>query len=108
MNKWVTGIRVAKYGKQLYDNYRGIVEEMAHDDLDQLANSRFSADAVTLATAAAKAGLAGSSAVSNGRLGAGQQVKASTPDSNVENKSFDSALHDMVPSGMNFDQYPLH
>ena len=45
------GIRVAKYGKQLYENYRGIVEEMAHDDLDQLASSRFSADAITLATA---------------------------------------------------------
>ena len=46
-----SGIRVAKYGKQLYGNYRGIVEEMAHDDLDQLASSRFSADAITLATA---------------------------------------------------------
>ena len=45
-----SGIRVAKYGKQLYGNYRGIVEEMAHDDLDQLASSRFSADAITLAT----------------------------------------------------------
>ena len=44
LNKWVTGIRVAKYGKQLFTNYRGIVEEMAHDDLDQLASSRFSAD----------------------------------------------------------------
>ena len=54
LNKWVTGIRVAKYGKQLFTNYRGIVEEMAHDDLDQLASSRFSADPITLAVAAAQ------------------------------------------------------
>ena len=39
MNKWVTGIRVAKYGKTLYENYRGIIEQMAHDDIDQIAAS---------------------------------------------------------------------
>ena len=54
---------------------------MAHDDLDQLASSRFSADAITLATAHKNAT---STAVNNN--------KASTPDSNLENKSFDSAL----------------
>ena len=48
LNKWVTGVRVAKYGKQLYENYRGIVVELAHDDLDQIESSRFSADANTL------------------------------------------------------------
>ena len=85
-----SGIRVAKYGKQLYGNYRGIVEEMAHDDLDQLASSRFSADAITLATAHKNAT---STSVNNN--------KASTPDSNLENKSFDSALQmsDLVNSG---------
>ena len=74
---------MAKYGKQLYGNYRGIVEEMAHDDLDQLASSRFSADAITLATAHKNA--TSTTAVNNNN-------KASTPDSNLENKSFDSAL----------------
>ena len=93
LNKWVTGIRVAKYGKQLYDNYRGIVEEMVHDDLDQLASSRFSADAITLAACAAQASAA--NAKSNGGHG-GNGPKVSTPDSNMESKSFDSALHDMV------------
>ena len=39
MNKWVTGIRIAKYGKTLYENYRGIIEQMAHDDIDQIAAS---------------------------------------------------------------------
>ena len=35
----MTGIRIAKYGKGLYENYRGIVEQMAHDDIDQIAAS---------------------------------------------------------------------
>ena len=39
MNKWVTGIRIAKYGKTLYENYRGIIEQIAHDDIDQIAAS---------------------------------------------------------------------
>ena len=39
LNKWVTGIRIAKYGKGLYENFRGIVEQMAHDDIDQIAAS---------------------------------------------------------------------
>ena len=64
---------------------------MAHDDLDQLASSRFSADAITLATAHKNAT---STSVNNNN-------KASTPDSNLENKSFDSALQmsDLVNSG---------
>ena len=63
---------------------------MAHDDLDQLASSRFSADAITLTTAHKNAT---STSVNNN--------KASTPDSNLENKSFDSALQmsDLVNSG---------
>lgn len=40
LNKWVTGIRLAKYGKTIYTNYRGIIEEMTHEDLDRLASAR--------------------------------------------------------------------
>jgi len=42
LNKWVTGIRIAKYGRLLYDNYRTIVEDIVHDDLDRLASARLS------------------------------------------------------------------
>lgn len=35
LNKWVTGIRIAKYGRTLYENYRGIIEEIAHEDIDR-------------------------------------------------------------------------
>ena len=85
LNKWVTGIRVAKYGKGLYDNYRGIVEEMAHDDLDQLASSRFSTD---LNQPVPSNQPNQQKPPNNG----GSQQKVGTPDSNLENKSFDSAL----------------
>ena len=93
LNKWVTGIRVAKYGKQLYDNYRGIVEEMAHDDLDQLASSRFSTDLNNPAVATSQ---------TNGAVANHQSArKVGTPDSNLENKSFDSALQmsDLMHNG---------
>ena len=83
LNKWVTGIRLAKYGKQLYDNYRGIVEEMAHDDLDQLASSRFSTDLNQQQSAVQSQSLSSQNQ---------KQQKVGTPDSNLENKSFDSAL----------------
>ena len=71
LNKWVTGIRLAKYGRTLYENYRSvlienqpaatqnsfplfslslflpfcgraIIEEIAHEDIDRLASARLS------------------------------------------------------------------
>ncbi|XP_059081464.1 abnormal cell migration protein 10-like [Tigriopus californicus] len=47
LNKWVTGIRLAKYGKTIYANYRGIIEEMTHEDLDRLASARNSLNTST-------------------------------------------------------------
>lgn len=40
LEKWITGIRVAKYGKQLMDNYRALMDELAQEDLDILAHAR--------------------------------------------------------------------
>ena len=42
LHQWVTGIRVAKNGRNLFDNYRGIVEEITHADIDILTAKRFS------------------------------------------------------------------
>ncbi len=42
LNKWVTGVRLAKHGRTLFENYRSIVEEMAHEDIDRLASARLS------------------------------------------------------------------
>ena len=57
--------------------------------LNGLCSSRFSADANTLAVAQAQ--MAPGSAKLNDNI-----PKVRTPDSNMENKSFDSALYDMV------------
>jgi len=42
LHQWVTGIRIAKNGRCLFDNYRGIVEEITHADIDILTSKRFS------------------------------------------------------------------
>ena len=47
LHQWVTGIRVAKNGRNLFDNYRGIVEEITHADIDILTAKRFSVNSNT-------------------------------------------------------------
>lgn len=40
LHRWVVGIRVAKYGRQLQENYRSLSEELAQEELDRLAKAR--------------------------------------------------------------------
>ncbi|XP_076223729.1 uncharacterized protein LOC116430995 isoform X2 [Nomia melanderi] len=40
LERWIVGIRVAKYGRQLMENYRTLVDELAQEDLDMLAHAR--------------------------------------------------------------------
>ncbi|XP_056644522.1 amyloid beta A4 precursor protein-binding family B member 1-interacting protein-like isoform X2 [Diorhabda sublineata] len=40
LERWMVGMRIAKFGKQLMDNYRSLVDELAQEDLDILANAR--------------------------------------------------------------------
>ena len=42
LHQWVTGIRIAKNGRQLFDNYRAIEEEITHADIDILTSKRYS------------------------------------------------------------------
>ncbi|CAB4059448.1 RAPH1 [Lepeophtheirus salmonis] len=86
LHKWVTGIRIAKNGHQVYENFRGIEEEMVHEDLDILTSKRFSGInskyqdvALPLKDSPVKEGVTH-----------GGEEDAITPSS--ENKSFDSAL----------------
>lgn len=36
----MVGMRIAKFGKQLMDNYRSLMDELAQEDLDILAHAR--------------------------------------------------------------------
>ncbi|KAK3879365.1 hypothetical protein Pcinc_016057 [Petrolisthes cinctipes] len=75
--QWVMGIRIAKSGKRLLDNYRALVEDLAQEDIDMLASSRsFSI-----------ASMAGQSVGGGGSHGTSQ---ATTPSS--ESRSLDSCL----------------
>ncbi|XP_049946814.1 ras-associated and pleckstrin homology domains-containing protein 1-like isoform X2 [Schistocerca serialis cubense] len=65
LHRWVVGIRLAKFGRQLMDNYRALVDELAQDDLDQLAQAR-SCSVSSIAPA-----LGGGGARSGGTGGAG-------------------------------------
>nr|XP_023013996.1 ras-associated and pleckstrin homology domains-containing protein 1 isoform X2 [Leptinotarsa decemlineata] len=40
LEKWLVGMRIAKFGKQLMDNYRSLIDELEREDLDILAHAR--------------------------------------------------------------------
>ncbi|CAH0557948.1 unnamed protein product [Brassicogethes aeneus] len=40
LERWIVGMRLVKFGKQLMENYRALIEEMAQDDLELLAHAR--------------------------------------------------------------------
>merc|ERR1719431_2331691 len=81
LHEWVTGIRIAKNGRHLFDNYRGIVEEITHADIDILTSKRFSIDSIRPA-----------------ERSSGLICQVVTPCS--ENKSLASALSSGIESDM--------
>jgi len=91
LHEWVTGIRIAKNGRHLFDNYRGIVEEITHADIDILTSKRFSINSSTGLKNPLSSG-------SPEKLGEGQASQAVTPSS--ENKSLASALSSGIESDM--------
>ncbi|CAG9768325.1 unnamed protein product [Ceutorhynchus assimilis] len=40
LEKWIVGMRIAKFGKQLMYNYRALMDELAQEEMDILANAR--------------------------------------------------------------------
>ena len=93
LHQWVTGIRMAKNGRHLHDNYRGLVEEITHADIDILMGKRGSTNSAMCLVGPAKA----ESCATN--LNLNLHSPATSPLS--ENKSFDSALS----SGIRSDHY---
>ncbi len=90
MHQWVTGMRVAKNGKQLFTNYRAIEEDITHADIDILTSKRFSNNSLPITNHAAS---------SSQTLKNQGSSPARTPSS--ENKSLDSALSSGIVSDIN-------
>ena len=102
LHQWVTGIRVAKNGKALFDNYRGIVEEITHADIDILTSKRFSVNSTNgLQMPAHHSHHHSSSGDSKLVDASGIQSPARTPSS--ENKSLASALSSGIESDLSID-----
>ena len=91
LHQWVTGIRIAKSGKQVFDNYRAIEEEITHADIDILTSKRFSVNSPNSLQIPSSANHQGQVLTDGGS-------PARTPSS--ENKSLDSALSSGIVSDM--------
>ena len=99
MRQWVTGIRVAKNGKQLFTNYRAIEEEITHADIDILTSKRLSVNSPPNSLAINQhQGGSNQGLNKNGIMVNGLTSPARTPSS--ENKSLDSALSSGIVSDM--------
>lgn len=91
LHQWVTGIRIAKNGRQLFDNYRAIEEEITHADIDLLTSKRYSVNSPNSLQIPCALG-------TNGGSQNDTSSPARTPSS--ENKSLDSALSSGIVSDM--------
>jgi len=96
LHQWVTGIRIAKYGRHLFENHRQIVEEITHADIDILTSKRFS---VNSSIGLPRLPITAQSVASSGSQENGVNSNLRTPSS--ENKSMASALS----SGIEADMY---
>jgi len=92
LHQWVTGIRIAKNGRNLFDNYRGIVDEITHADIDILTSKRFSVNSTK--------GLKILTNCTDKSQGDEIPNQVLTPSS--ENKSLASALSSGIESDMSY------
>ncbi|XP_050697627.1 ras-associated and pleckstrin homology domains-containing protein 1-like isoform X3 [Eriocheir sinensis] len=88
LSQWVMGIRIAKSGRRLLDNYRALVEDLAQEDIDMLASSR------SFSIASMAGGSGGGGGPGGGSHGTSQ---ATTPSS--ESRSLDSCLAPSLADG---------
>lgn len=99
LEKWVTAIRVAKYGKQVLDNHRALVENLAREEMDKFSSNRSSSIGSIISSVPSQCSGTSSngignnnnnnSASSNGRLSRASSSSSSGCLSD-ENNAFDS------------------
>lgn len=95
LDKWVTAIRVAKYGKLLLDNHRVLVEDLAREEMDKFSSNRSSSIGSIISSAPSQSSCSSSNnnnnsiSSSNGRLSRASSSSSSGCLSD-ENNAFDS------------------
>ncbi|XP_063847784.1 abnormal cell migration protein 10-like isoform X3 [Scylla paramamosain] len=92
LSQWVMGIRIAKSGRRLLENYRALVEDLAQEDIDMLASSR----SFSIASMAGGGG-GGGGPGGGGGGGSHGTSQATTPSS--ESRSLDSCLAPSLADG---------
>lgn len=85
LEKWIMCCRVAKYGKKLMDNFKGVVEDLAREDLDKIASTRLS---FTPINGQDKLSVNGS--VQSGRLSCASTSSSSSGCLSDDNNGFES------------------
>lgn len=95
LNKWVTGIRLAKYGKGLYDNYRKIIEDIAHEDIDRLASARLSVNSTksTSSSQEDQIPMTTTTVIVHSSHNGGVHCRSSRSSSTTSGRSESSSLH---------------
>ncbi|XP_034254959.1 LOW QUALITY PROTEIN: amyloid beta A4 precursor protein-binding family B member 1-interacting protein-like [Thrips palmi] len=88
LHRWVVGIRVAKYGRQLQENYRSLSEELAQEELDRLAKARSCSVASIHASSMSPASMLSPAGLGLSRLG------SIVPSSGASSSSSSGCLSD--------------
>ncbi|XP_055841452.1 abnormal cell migration protein 10 isoform X1 [Episyrphus balteatus] len=92
MEKWVTAIRIAKYGKQLWENHKTLLDEINRTDLNNFSSSNRSDSIISIAsTVPSQSGsnISVPSSISSGRLSRASSSSSSGCLSD-DNNGFDS------------------
>lgn len=94
LDKWITAIRIAKYGKQLLDSYRNLLEDLTREELEKFSSNRCGSigSIISSVPSQCSSGSSNSSNVipsSNGRLSRASSSSSSGCLSD-ENNGFDS------------------
>ncbi|XP_037914424.1 ras-associated and pleckstrin homology domains-containing protein 1 isoform X2 [Hermetia illucens] len=93
LEKWVTAIRIAKYGKQIYDNHKALIEDLTREELDKFSSARSSSIGSIISSVPSQCSgmnvVPPSSSSSNGRLSRASSSSSSGCLSD-DNNGFDS------------------
>lgn len=90
LERWVLAIRVAKYGKQLWQSYRALKEDLARDDFDEMAHRRSSSINSFQVNGLNDVPMAGHNGNGNGRPLSRASSSSSSGCLSDENNGFDS------------------